>query len=177
MSHWISSIIKHCCLLHSKGRLPAPISPCEILLLSSNNLFHPKVVNFFFERVISLCSQYTGYSFHFLYFCRLHKLTLDDFKYDSFMHSYIKCVYIIINYIAPHIHCLMVPGFAIPLDVIDVILENRKDNKNQFVTVSLYGTEVSFTPNLCCDIWCKEQDRVSLLSCLSVLWSWAASCA
>lgn len=42
MSHWISSIIKHCCLLHSKGRLPAPISPSEILLLPSNNLFHPQ---------------------------------------------------------------------------------------------------------------------------------------
>lgn len=39
MSHWISSIIKHCCLLYSKGRLPAPIPPSEILLLPSNNLF------------------------------------------------------------------------------------------------------------------------------------------
>lgn len=44
MSHWISSIIKHCCLPHSKGRLPAPISPSEILPLPSNNVFHPKVV-------------------------------------------------------------------------------------------------------------------------------------
>ena len=67
MSHWISSIIKHCCLLHSKGRLPAPISPSEILLLPSNNLFHPqsceKKKKRKIETVINLRSQHTGIFF------------------------------------------------------------------------------------------------------------------
>lgn len=41
MSHWISSIIKHCCLLHSKGRLPAPVSPSKILPLPQTIFFYP----------------------------------------------------------------------------------------------------------------------------------------
>lgn len=143
MSHWISSIIKHCCLLHSKGRLPAPISPSEILLLPSNNLFHPKVVEKNFETVISLCSQCTGFHFFLEPTAQAHTLWFNTPFFSQMWFQtiliYIKCSY------HHQIWCVSICTAAWSLLLqfhfrcywCDI--RHRRDNNNQFVTVSLYG--------------------------------------
>lgn len=133
MSHWISSIIKHCCLLHSKGRLPPPISPSEILLLSSNNLFHPEVVKKKLKQwlvyVHSTWDILSLFLWAFADCTNSYFMIQHPFFQMRFLNalSYLMCVYHHHFYGAPYSFSHGV-WFAVPLDIIDVIFRNHKDN-------------------------------------------------
>lgn len=186
MSHWISSIIKHCCLLHSKGRLPAPISPSEILLLPSNNLFHPKVVKKMLKQwlvyVHSTQDILLRVFFVLLQTAQAHTLWSNVFFSNGIpnMLMYIMCVHHHQFWCGPRFTaawCLLLP-FHFRCYWCDIIYipETTRNNLLLSAYMGLWCWSQSFTLNLLGDTWCKEEDRVFWLSQLYDLSSSAASC-
>lgn len=140
---------------HYKTLLPSPLQrQIACTYFTQWNIASPLKQSFssqscekMFETVISLCSQSTGYSLGFSYFCRLHKLTL----YDSTCSFQIWFPNTLVYVMCVHHHQLWC---ALIFTVARFLLlpfhfrcywcdiRHRRDNKNQFVTVCPYGALV-----------------------------------